>query len=164
VPLRTEAYYRGVASAAIVRIGSEEPPIPLEDVVSSLGIPVRYVSLPSFFTGATVYEDGLPVMILNWAKSEIERKGALAHMLGHVLLVLAGDDNTFPRESPDHHEADIVAKELVLPTQMVIDQGRLWFNDYRYLARLFGVEEDMMLARMRDIGLIKGPEGMDWNF
>lgn len=164
MPLRTEAYYRGVAADALARIGVEEPPVPLDSVAVSLGIPVRYVSLPSFFAGVTVYEDGLPVMVLNWARSETERAGTLAHMLGHVLLVLAGDDNAFPRESTDHTEADLVARELVLPTRMVIDQGRLWFNDYRYLARLFAVEEDVMLARMRDIGLVKGPEGMDWNF
>jgi hypothetical protein len=45
---------------------------------------------------------------------------------------------------------------------MVIEQARLWFNDYRYLARLFGVSEDVMLERMREMGLIRGPEGDVW--
>lgn len=164
MPLRTEAYYRGVAADAMRSIGCTEPPVSVEDIVASLGIPVRFVNLPDFFTGATVYEEGMPVMVLNWAKPEETRRAALAHMLGHVLLVLKGDGNIFPRQDPDHSEADVVARELILPTQMVIDQARLWFNDYRYLARLFGVDEQVMLERMQEMGLVKGPEGMGWEF
>ena len=46
----------------------------------------------------------------------------------------------------------------MLPSQMVIDQSKLWFNDYRYLARLFGVSEEQMLDRMRSMGLVRGPK------
>lgn len=162
--LRTEAYYRTIATEALERIGAVEPPVSVEALVASLGIPVRPVNLPSFFTAATVYEDGLPVMVLNWAQPEQVRRTALAHMVGHVLLVLRGDGNSYPRAAGDHREADLVARELLLPTQMVIDQARLWFNDYRYLARLFGVGEDDMLARMQDMGLVKGPQGVVWDF
>jgi Zn-dependent peptidase ImmA (M78 family) len=128
-----------------------------------MGIPIRYVSLPPFFTSALLSEDGLPVMVVNWAKSEQERRDALAHMLGHVLVVLQGDAG-YPRTDADHGEADQVATELVLPEAMVIEQGRLWFNDYRYLSRLFAVDEAAMLERMRDMGLIKGPEGVFWDY
>lgn len=162
--LRTEAYYRTIAAEALERIGVTDPPIPVDALVASLGIPVRPVNLPAFFTAATVYEDGLPVMVVNWAQPEQVRRAALAHMVGHVLLVLKGDGNSYPRNTGDHREADLVARELLLPTQMVIDQARLWFNDYRYLARLFGVGEDEMLARMQDMGLIKGPQGLAWDF
>ena len=162
--LRTEAYYRGIASEALERISALEPPVSVDALVASLGIPVRAVNLPLFFTAATVYEDGLPVMVVNWAQPEQVRRSALAHMVGHVLLVLHGDENTYPRNRGDHQDADRVALELLLPTQMVIDQARLWFNDYRYLARLFGVGEDDMLARMRDMGLVKGPQGVAWDF
>jgi Zn-dependent peptidase ImmA (M78 family) len=121
------------------------------------------VNLPAFFTSALVAEDGLPVMIVNWAKSELERRTAVAHMLGHVLLVMNGDE-AYPRRDPDHRDADSVARELVLPTAMVVDQARLWFNDYRYLARLFGVAEPVMLERMKDMGIIKGPDGLIWDY
>jgi len=162
--LRTEAYYRTIAAEALERIGAFEPPVSVDALIASLGIPVRPVNLPAFFTAATVYEDGLPVMVVNWAQPELVRRTALAHMAGHVLLVLHGDGISFPRDSGDHREADLVARELLLPTQMVIDQARLWFNDYRYLARLFGVGEDDMLARMQDMGLVKGPQGVVWDF
>jgi len=164
LPLKTEAYYRGIADAALSRVGSDEPPVPIDAVVASLGIPVRPVNLPPFFTGATVYEDGMPVMIVNWAKPEYERRSAIAHMLGHVLLVLEDPAHGYPRESADHREADLIARELMMPAKMVIEQSRLWFNDYRYLARLFGVQESVMLDRMREQGLIKGPQGVMWDY
>lgn len=162
--LRTEAYYRAIATDVLDRIGAVEPPVSLDDVVASLGIPVRPVNLPLFFTAATVYEDGLPVMVVNWAQPEQVRRSALAHMVGHVLLVLQGDGNSYPRDQRDHREADLVARELLLPTQMVVEQGRLWFNDYRYLARLFGVDESEMLSRMREMGLVRGPQGVSWDY
>jgi len=164
VALRTEAYYRAVASGALEKIGCTEPPVPIDALIAALGIPVRAVNLPLFFTASTVYEDGMPVMVVNGAQPEHVRRAALAHMLGHVLLVLQDDDHSYPRDARDHREADTVAHELVLPTQMVIDQARLWFNDYRYLARLFGVGEDEMLARMQDMGLVKARTGDVWDF
>jgi len=163
VVLRTGAYYRTLAADALARFGCTEPPVPVDGLIDSMGIPIRYVSLPDFFTSALVSEDGLPVMVVNWTKSEAERRVALAHMLGHVLLVLGGEVG-YPRQEADHTEADLVADELVLPTDMVGEQARLWFNDFRYLARLFAVDESAMLVRMRDMGLIKGPEGVFWDF
>jgi len=164
VSLRTEASYRQVAADALSRFGCEEPPVPVDELVAAQGIPVRAVNLPQFFTAALVYEDGLPVMMLNSAKPEPERRVALAHMLGHVLLVLSGLSPSYPRDAEDHREADVVARELMLPSQMVIDQSKLWFNDYRYLARLFGVSEEQMLERMRAMGLVRGPEGVLWEY
>jgi Zn-dependent peptidase ImmA (M78 family) len=162
--LKTDAYYRGLAAKALADSGCSEPPIPVEAIVSSYGIPIRSVSLPQFFTAATVYEDGLPVMVVNWAKTEFERRAAMAHMLGHILLVLDDPSSGYARAAYDHDDADIVARELVMPIEMVIEQARLWFNDYRYLARLFGVSEEDMMARMRGLGLIKGPDGVVWDY
>lgn len=161
--LKSEAYYRSVADATLTRQGVAEPPVPIDTLVTGLGIPIRYVSLPDFFTAATVYEDGLPVMIANAAIPEAERRRALAHMLGHVLLVLEGD-YAFPRDTTAHPEADYVATELMLPAQLVTEQARLWFNDHRYLARLFGVSEREMVDRMRTLGLMKGPQGVMWDY
>jgi Zn-dependent peptidase ImmA (M78 family) len=138
--------------------------VPIDELVAAQGIPVRTASLPLFFTGALVYVDGLPVIILNAAKPEFERRGALAHMLGHVLVVLNGLSSTYPRETSEHREADIVAEELMMPTPMVLDQSRLWFNDHRYLARLFGVSEERMLGKMRAMGLVRGPDGVLWEY
>jgi Zn-dependent peptidase ImmA (M78 family) len=162
--LKTDAYFRDIAARALEGIGCVEPPIPVDQIVESMGIPVRPVNLPSFFTGATVYEDGLPVFVINWARPELDRRRATAHMLGHVLLALAGEEDAFPRDSAEHRDAELVARELMLPAAMVIDQARLWFNDYRYLARLFGVDESVMLERLREMGVIRGPQGDSWDY
>jgi Zn-dependent peptidase ImmA (M78 family) len=164
VALRAEASYRQVATEALARFGCDEPPVPVDELVAAQGIPVRAVSLPYFFTAALVYEDGLPVMMLNSAKPEPERRIALAHMLGHVLLVLSGLASTYPRGDSDHRDAEVVARELMLPAQMVVEQSKLWFNDYRYLSRLFGVSEEQMLERMRALGLVRGPQGVLWEY
>lgn len=162
--LKSESYYRGVATTALDRFGVVEPPIPVEALIASVGVPVRPVNLPAFFTGAVVSEDGLPVIVINWAKPEPDRRRALAHMLGHVLLMLDDPEYAYPRTIGDHPDAETVAEELMMPTKFIIEQARLWFNDYRYLARMFGVEEDTMLARMRDLGLVRGPEGVMWDY
>ena len=161
--LRTEAYYRQVAADALRTAGVIEPPVSIGDLVASMCIPVRPVNLPAFFTAATIYEDGLPVMVVNYAKPEIERRRALAHMLGHVLLLLADNEDAFPRTIGEHHDADLVARELIMPTNLVIEQAHAWFNDYRYLSRLFGVTEGVMLDRMRELGLISD-RGITWDF
>ena len=161
--LRTEAYFRQIAEDAMALVGVKEPPVPIEDVVASLCIPIRQVSLPPFFTSAIIYEDGLPVMVVNATRPEIERRRALAHMLGHVLLLLADETDAFPRWHPDHSDADKVAVELMMPTRLVVEQARMWFNDFRYLARLFGVTEGLMLDRLRDLHLVRN-QGVNWDY
>ena len=164
VPLRTQQYYRKIAEDALASVGCTEPPVAVVEIVTSLGIPIRPVNLPAFFTAATIYEDGMPVMVVNHARPEIERRLALAHMTGHVLLLLADSSNAFPRGAEDHREADLVARDLMLPTTMVIEQARTWFNDYRYMSRLFGVSEGTMLERMRELGLVKSQGSAVWDF
>jgi hypothetical protein len=39
----------------------------------------------------------------------------------------------------------------------------MWFNDYRYLSRLFGVPEGTMLERMRELHLVKN-QGIMWDY
>jgi hypothetical protein len=50
-----------------------------------------------------------------------------------------------------------------MPDYMVREQALKWFNDYRYLARLFGVSEHAMTKRMRDMGLLKA-HGLAWDY
>ncbi len=164
MPLKTEAYYRQIAEEALVSAGVSEPPVPVEHIIASLGIPVLPVNLPIFFTAATVNTDGLPVMVVNFAQPEPVRREALAHMLSHMLLLLEDPSNVFPRGTADHDDAEMLAHELTMPSTMVIDQSRLWFNDFRYLARLFGVGEVAMLERMRELGIIDNQQGIRWDF
>jgi Zn-dependent peptidase ImmA (M78 family) len=106
----------------------------------------------------------MPVILLNSVSSPEGRRAALGHELGHILVRMDDPATPYPREDdPDHRIADMMAEELVMPTYLVHEQARKWFNDYRYLARLFGVSETDMLEKMRDMGLIK-TRGMIWDY
>lgn len=162
--LRSDAYHRGIAEEALKRASVEEPPVSIEDLAGCLGIPIRQVTLPVFFSGAIVAEDGMPVVLVNAARDENHRRRTLAHLLGHVLVVLADPESSYPRNTTaDHHAAEVAAKELLIPEYLVRDQAQKWFNDHRYLARLFGVTETEMMRRLLDLGIIK-QRGALWDY
>lgn len=161
--LRTDVYYRGLAQQALAAAGVTEPPVMLGMVARHLGVPVRAYGLPVFFGGAIVNEDGMPVIILNEARSQVACRATLAHLLGHLLVAMDEPSVAFPRDAGPHREADIVGAELILPSDLVLEESRKWFNDYRYVARLFAVAESEMLGKMREMGLIKD-RGIYWDY
>jgi len=164
VAIKNNAYYRGIVQEALADAGISEPPVPVELVAERLGLPVRPVAMPAFFSGAVINEDGLPVMLVNASKDEMGRRRVLAHMLGHILAVLDDPQETYPRDtSMEHTGAEIAVQEFIMPESLVLDQAQKWFNDYRYLARLFGVDEQEMLNKMVDLGLIK-QRGIQWDY
>jgi hypothetical protein len=164
VALHTEAYYRAIVGDHLTQAGMTEPPISVDEVDARLGVPVRMVTFPTWFRGAIVSEDGMPVIIVNSAIPLEIRRNALGHMLSHILLRLSDPRAVYPRDTQEpHREADVMAAQFVLPDAMVIEQARKWFNDYRYLARLFGVSESDMMEKMRDLGLIK-TRGVVWDY
>ena len=162
--MRSDMYYRGIAAEALERASIDEPPVPLEELAGRLGIPLRLVHLPAFFSGAIIAEDGMPVALVNSALEEESRMKTLAHLLGHVLIVLADPSEAYPRNNERvHREAEAVASELRLPERLVREQALKWFNDHRYLARLFGTSESEMMYRMRELGIIKA-RGVLWDY
>lgn len=161
--LRSDTYYRGLATAALKEADLDEPPVPVEELAERCGIPVRYVVMPSFFSSAIIAEDGLPVILVNSTRDEYVRRRALAHSMGHILIVMNDAEGTYSRTIGEHPEADLVADELLTPAFMVVDQSQKWFNDYRYLARLFGVSEQEMTRKMVEMGIIQ-QRGILWDY
>ena len=84
-------------------------------------------------------------------------------MVSHLLVRMEDPDVPYPRAHPDHRLADAMAVEFRTPKYLVTDQASRWFNDYRYLARLFAVSEGEMLSRMRELGLVKRT-GVAWDY
>lgn len=156
MPIHTEAHYRQIAADALRQASIDEPPVPLQQLAAEIGIPVRMVQMPVFFSGALIAEDGLPVAIVNTAPRDESVRHTIAHLLGHVLIVLSASGEGYPRDrEKEHRQANVVAEELLLPERLVRNEARTWFNDYRYLARLFSVTEADMVRRMRELGIIK---------
>ena len=164
VSLRSDAHYRGLVEAQLKHAGIAEPPVSVEDVAAVLGVPLMTVTLPKWFSGAIVLDDGTPVLLLNAASPPDARRSVLAHLMAHILIRIDDPSMPYPRDSdPDHRLAEVMAGELIMPAYLVKEQASKWFNDYRYLARLFGVSEHMMTARMRDMGLLKA-HGLAWDY
>ncbi|MDO8964944.1 MAG: ImmA/IrrE family metallo-endopeptidase [Coriobacteriia bacterium] len=164
MPLRTDSYYRQLVNDHLKQADIGEPPISLDDVAARIGVPVIRVSFPAWFTGAIVMDEGMPVIMLNEASSPEGRRAALGHLLSHILVRIDDPSTPYPRnDQPDHRLADLMSEEFIMPAYLVHEQARKWFNDYRYLARLFGVSETDMLEKMRDMGLIKS-RGMIWDY
>ncbi|MCX8006869.1 MAG: ImmA/IrrE family metallo-endopeptidase [Coriobacteriia bacterium] len=162
--LRTDAYYRQLAEQAVRDAGIEEPPVPVAAIAELMGVPIFRVAFPLWFTGMLVHEDGMPLIVLNAVKDRTIQDQAVAHLLGHILILLDDAAERYPRDDLEgHRAADVVADELVVPGFMVIEQAAKWFNDYRYLARLFGVSEKRMLEKMQALGLIK-LRGILWDY
>jgi hypothetical protein len=164
VPLTSDAHYKGLVEAQLRRAGIIEPPVSVDDAAAILGVPTMTVAFPAWFTGAIVLEGGVPVVLLNGSSSPESRRDALAHMLSHILVRIDEPATPYPRDSSgDHRLADAMAEEFVMPEYMVREQAGKWFNDYRYLARLFAVSESDMMAKMRDLGLMKA-RGVVWDY
>jgi len=165
VALHTDAYYRRLVDEWLQRVGVIEPPVPVHELPARLGVPVRRLSFPKWFKGAVIAEDGMPVILLNTANDELSLRLTLGHMLGHFLVVLDAPDTGFPRgEAGGEHQADVMSDELLLPEHLVRDQAAKWFNDHRYLARLFGVPEQRMLDKLRDLGIVKSHGSIFWDY
>ena len=164
VPLTSDNHYRGLVEGQLRHAGVVEPPVSVDGVAAIRGVPIMTVAFPAWCTGAIVVEDGMPVVLLNASSSPESRRAALAHMLSHILVRIDDPSTPYPRDmSVDHRLADAMAEEFVMPEYLVREQAGKWFNDYRYLARLFGVSESDMMAKMRDLGLMKA-HGMFWDY
>ena len=157
------SYYLDLADRTLAETGVTEPPVDLLPVAGRLGLPVLFVQLPRTFRGAIVYEDGMPVAVVNGALNEQVRRDTLAHLLSHVLIRIDQPNTAYPRQDPDHRLAESMADEFRLPRTLVKEQATTWFNDYRYLARLFAVSEGEMLSRMHELGLVKHSSSM-WDY
>lgn len=161
--IQGEQEYRRLIEDELRSAGFLEPPVDIEAVAAHLGVPIVLFDLPLWFTAALIYEDGLPMILMNATRPQAIRRAGLAHLLGHILVVMAMPDARYPREAQPHAAADFMSAEFETPAFMVRDQAQKWFNDYRYLAGLFGVTEVRMFESMRDLGLIKS-KGVIWEY
>lgn len=161
---RSDAYFRGLADQAVSAAGFVEPPVELERIAAYLAVPIVDVTLPTWFTAALIHQDGLPTIVLNTRKEPLTRQTALGHELGHLLILMDDVTASYPKDSQrEHREAELIGDELVLPEPLVREQAQKWFNDFRYLARLFAVSENRMLDRMQRSGIIR-KRGIVWDY
>ncbi len=164
MPIQDEKRHRRLVEDELRAAGFAEPPVSMHAVAAHLGVPILEHALPLWFTAALIYEDGMPAILLNSTRPLAIKRAGLGHLLGHILIMMDTPGAHYPRDTePEHGAADFISAEFETPEFMVRDQAQKWFNDYRYLAGLFGVTELRMFEAMRDLGIIKS-KGVIWEY
>lgn len=135
------------------------PPVDVEAIVEQLGIEIVELSLPTWFFGALMNIKGSFYIVVNHLMPETRKRFTLAHEIAHYAL--HEDKLCYMKNCKRdyfHREADAFAAELCMPSDMVKKEARNWFNDYRFLAKIFKVSEVAMVRKMQELGLIQGSD------
>ena len=152
----TNAYYRDQAKRVIEEFNFKEPPIDLVKITTEMKIEIVEMTLPSWFFGVLLNIDNEYYITLNKAMPDYRKKFTLAHEIAHYYL--HGEELAYMKNCKRdyfHREADVYAAELCMPTFIVKKEANKWFNDWRYLAKLFGVSEEAMVRKLQELGILK---------
>lgn len=156
MPIYTDAHYCDRAADLVKQFEFKAPPIDLRAICDELKIEIVEMTLPSWFFGVLVNVEGDYYVTLNKAMPEYRKQFTLAHEIAHHQLhsgELAYMKNC--KRDYFHRDADIYAAELCMPSFLVKNEAQKWYNDYRYLAKSFGVSETAMVRKMQDIGILR---------
>lgn len=161
--LYTYKHAREKADELIKKFGFNEPPIDVRSIAAGLGIKIVELSLPLWFYGGLVLLDDKYYIALNKNLTPTQKMLTIAHEIAHHQIEHQEMDYAKTRERPFYHmEADVFAEELVMPSSLVKREAGKWYKDHRFLARLFGVDEEAMIRRMEELRLL--PRGRYiWN-
>ncbi len=157
--LYTHWYLRKQADELLEKFKVEGPPVDVKMIAEKLGIEVVELTLPTWFFGTLLDIKGSFYIVVNRLMPETRKKFTLAHEIAHYSL--HGDKLCYMKNCKRdyfHREADAFAAELCMPSEMVKKEARNWFNDYKFLAKIFDVSEVAMVRKMQEIGLIKGTD------
>lgn len=155
MPLYSHKYYQEKAAELVKNLGFMEPPVDVRQIAQYLKIEVVEMTLPAWFSGALLELEGDHYIVLNATKPEAEKVYVIAHEIAHHQLHL--DEINYihnHRNEYNHHLANVYASELCMPSDMVKKEARKWFNDHKFLARIFGITETTMLKKMEDLKLV----------
>ena len=154
--LVTYVQHRRQAEALIKEFGFGQPPVDLRGIAKGLNIEIVEMTLPSWFFGVLVNLEDDFYIALNKGMPDHRKNFTLAHEIAHHQL--HGNELAYMKNCKRdyfHREADVYAAELCMPTFMVKDEARKWFNDYRWLARQFAVSETAMVRRLQELGILR---------
>jgi Zn-dependent peptidase ImmA (M78 family) len=156
VAIYSDTYYRKRAEELVRECGVRGAPVDTRAIAEHLGIEVVELTLPSWFFGVLMRVEGEPYIVLNRSMPDHRKRFTLGHEIAHFKLHTGefAYMKNCKRESY-HREADIFAAELCMPEFLIRQEANNWFNDYRYLAREFGVSETAMVRRLKELGLLR---------
>lgn len=137
-------------------------PVNLEAMTRALGIDLDMHADMSDDVSGSIRRRGDRYFIeVNGQDSPVRRRFTLAHELGHFLLhrwMMNGgitDDRMYRSRlnSPYERQANQIAAQLLMPPGLVHTAWAAGARDVGQLARAFGVSEQAMSIRLRELGL-----------
>jgi Zn-dependent peptidase ImmA (M78 family) len=155
----THWYLREQATKLLDELEIDGPPIDVELIIEKLGIELVEMTLPTWFFGSLLNIQGNFYIVVNRLMPETRKRFTIAHEIAHY--VLHEEQLCYMKNSKRdyfHREADVFAAELCMPSKMIKKEARSWFNDYKFLAQLFGVSEVAMVRKMQELELLKGSD------
>lgn len=158
MPLYSHRFIREQAEKLLHQVGFDEPPIDVRKIAGKLGIEIVELSLPTWFFGALMQVENDHYIVLNKIMPEPTKVFTISHELAHHQMHPGEICYMKNRLRPYfHREADIFAAELCMPSNLVRREARKWFNDFKFLAKLFNVTETAMIRKLEELELI--PKG-----
>ena len=148
--------YRQKAEALAQQFGYKEPPVDVRMIAEGLGIEIIEMTLPTWFFGVLVNIKDEFYISLNKGMPEHRKNFTIAHEIAHHQL--HGEELAYMKNAKRdyfHREADVYAAELCMPSDMVRAEAQKWCNDYRFLAKIFGVGETAMVRKLQELQLLR---------
>lgn len=158
MPLYSHKQIREKAEKLLRQFGMDEPPIDVRKLTKLLGIEIVELSLPTWFFGALMQVENDNYIVLNKIMPEPTKVFTISHELAHHQIHPGEICYMKNRLRPYfHREADVFAAELCMPSWLVKREARKWFNDYKFLAKIFNVPETAMIRKLEELALV--PKG-----
>ncbi len=153
--LYSHKFVKARAEELLRRFGFSEPPIDVRFIAKKLGIQIVEMTLPSWFSGALIRLDNDYYIALNKNLTSTQKMLTIAHEIAHRQMDHHDISYMKNKQRPFYHmEADVFAEELCMPEELVKREAVKWYKDHRFLARLFGVDEEAMIKRMEELKII----------
>jgi len=126
------------------------PPVDIESIIASLGVNIVSFSFDKI-DGMCLKEDDGWTIVVNTNISLRRRRFTLAHELKHVL---AGEASFLMNgfETKKEQEANAFAGRILVPALAFIEAWKQNKN-IGYLSRLFGVSQQVIKIRLKEIGI-----------
>jgi Zn-dependent peptidase ImmA (M78 family)/transcriptional regulator with XRE-family HTH domain len=128
---------------------------PFGDIVKameSFGIVMLSFHEDSGIDGFSLWNDGIPCIFVNTAKTSERSRFSIAHELGHLLL----HKNGVSGRSTDEKDADIFASELLIPTEDLENNfyGDVSIHGLIALKQRWGVSLKALIYKLKEKGYI----------
>lgn len=154
--LHSHHYFEDKAEQLLQELKINTLPVDVYDVARKLGIEIMELSEPEWFSGLLLtIEDGYYI-IVNKIMTPEKKRFTIAHELGHYALH-KNEVCYMDNDAQEHlqRQANIFAAALIMPKTKVRAESDKWFKNHKFLAKIFGVLEDTMYDRMKEVAIFK---------